>query len=270
MGVPLALPGYEVARRYSSVSSTMDLAREIIAQQSLHKVWAGLVVADHQEAGRGRQGRRWLAGENACMLTGIFCTDRPLADISGYSLAVGLSIVEAFDKVGIQFSLKWPNDLVVVQGQRLRKLGGILIEVEEIKGYRVLLIGIGLNVGRVPAEVSDIAVSLEDLCASAPGRDEVVTMIAAALRSNHEAFFLHGGFKSMRAAWEERSCFVSGATELTIESAPGQLSGIYSGVSDSGALVMIVNGEERVFHSGHLVSSPSVLKTGHSFAGGAG
>jgi BirA family biotin operon repressor/biotin-[acetyl-CoA-carboxylase] ligase len=195
------------------------------------------------------------------MLTCIFCTAAGHAEMSGYSLAVGLAIAQAFEQRGVRFQLKWPNDLVVVQGQAVRKLGGILIEVEEYQGRRVLLVGLGINVRQVPSEVSDIAISLAELCRDTICRDEVVQIVASAALVNHRSFFESGGFSRVQSAWEDRSCFEIGQTELTLETGAGQVKGLYAGVSQSGALTLCRDDEQRqVFHSGHIASSGGVFK----------
>lgn len=248
----LTISGYSSARHYESVSSTMDVARQLLAEQQLSESWCGLVTADHQLAGRGRQGRSWLSAGAAFMGTFIFCTAKPVAEVSGYSLAVGLAVARALEPHGYSFSLKWPNDLVVVRDASLRKLGGILIEVEEHRGYRVLLVGLGINVSKPPAELGGSAVSLEELGAGAPSHTVLVDSLGAQLLKSHESFFAAGGFASIRHDWQERSCFVSGQTQLQVAIGDSIVSGRYSGVSDLGALLLIDGDTERTIHSGHI------------------
>lgn len=249
----LAIPGYSFARHYGSVSSTMDVAREVLAEQRLSDGWCGLVTADDQTAGRGRQGRTWLSSGAAFTGTFIFCTDKPLGAVSGYSLGVGLSVMSALKPSGYDFSLKWPNDLVVVRGDSLRKLGGILIEVEEHHDHRVLLVGLGINVSKPPQELGRTAISLEELGGSAPTSKTLVQALALELRKGHDEFFSGGGFSPMRTRWEERSCFRPGKTELKVEVGDSTISGIYTGVSLLGALCLLEDGIERTIHSGHIL-----------------
>ena len=126
----------------------------------------GLLVAEQQSAGRGRQGRVWqsVAGASLTFSLGV-----PLAlrDWSGLSLAVGVALCEALDppgaSAGPRLALKWPNDLWLVDvgptadasgnvssdgASRSpgRKLGGILIETVAAGPQRLAVIGIGLNV----------------------------------------------------------------------------------------------------------------------------
>lgn len=98
-----------------------------------------LLVAVHQNAGRGRRGRGWVSAPGDSL---TFSLSLPLApaDWSGLSLAVGVSVA---DSLGPDVRLKWPNDLWW-QG---RKLGGILVETANLgaSGERLAVIGIGIN-----------------------------------------------------------------------------------------------------------------------------
>jgi BirA family biotin operon repressor/biotin-[acetyl-CoA-carboxylase] ligase len=116
-----------------------------------------LLVAEHQSAGRGRQGRTWKSVSGASL---TFSLGLPLApaDWSGLSLAVGVALCDALDPptehadaVGRggrpRLGLKWPNDLWLLDADGAgRKLGGILIETVAAGEHRLAVIGVGLNV----------------------------------------------------------------------------------------------------------------------------
>lgn len=110
-----------------------------------------LCTAEVQNAGRGRRGRSWIApfGSGVCMSVGWQFAEAP-PTFSALSLAVGVAVVQAFRRLGIQgVRLKWPNDLL----WQNRKLGGILIEMRgESGGAAQVIIGIGINM-QMPAAV---------------------------------------------------------------------------------------------------------------------
>ncbi len=134
----LALPCVVVHDR---VSSTMDIANTVAADRAP----AGtLILADAQEAGRGRAGRRWESRAGA----GIWMTliERPndMEALDVLSLRAGLRAARVLDRFAPDaVSLKWPNDLYLPGG----KLGGILVETRW-RGNRPewTAIGIGINV----------------------------------------------------------------------------------------------------------------------------
>jgi BirA family transcriptional regulator, biotin operon repressor / biotin---[acetyl-CoA-carboxylase] ligase len=121
-----------------------------------------VVTADEQDAGRGRQGRRWFAPPGTALLYSALL--RPLADRPLLPLAVPLAVAEAAESLApIECELKWPND-VWVDG---RKLAGILIEGRPQppgQDGSWAVVGVGLNVAvppdAFPEELRETATSI--------------------------------------------------------------------------------------------------------------
>jgi BirA family biotin operon repressor/biotin-[acetyl-CoA-carboxylase] ligase len=105
-------------------------------------------VAYLQTAGRGRRGRTWYAEPGNALLFSVACVlPRPLEELAGLSLAVGVALVDGLRSLPVagpgQIALKWPND-VLLEGD---KLAGILIETAWSTDYAsAVVIGIGTNV----------------------------------------------------------------------------------------------------------------------------
>jgi BirA family transcriptional regulator, biotin operon repressor / biotin---[acetyl-CoA-carboxylase] ligase len=112
------------------IDSTNARARELASRGAPHGT---TVTASEQSAGRGRQGRTWVAPAGRALLLSVVIRDPPRL----LPLAAGVATAEV---VGPQARLKWPND-VVLGG---RKVAGILIEGRPQELWAVL--GIGLNV----------------------------------------------------------------------------------------------------------------------------
>jgi BirA family biotin operon repressor/biotin-[acetyl-CoA-carboxylase] ligase len=128
--------------------STNARARELAAGGAPHGT---IVTASEQSAGRGRQGRTWVAPPGRALLCSIVLREPPKL----LPLVAGVAVAEI---AGEQARLKWPND-VLVDG---RKVAGILVEGRPQEGWAVL--GIGLNVALreedFPRELSDRAGTL--------------------------------------------------------------------------------------------------------------
>ncbi|WP_432494006.1 biotin--[acetyl-CoA-carboxylase] ligase [Kineococcus auxinigenes] len=102
-----------------------------------------VLVAEHQDAGRGRLGRTWSSPPRAGLAVSVLV--RPAADPRGWSwlpLLTGLAVVDAVGALGVDAGLKWPNDVLVRGPGRPGKVCGVLAEV---RGGAVVL-GAGLNV----------------------------------------------------------------------------------------------------------------------------
>lgn len=253
----LDLPGFSHARWYASVTSTMDVARSLLIEQPpANADWSAAVVADVQTAGRGRLGRVWLASNGSLIVTYIFAAALPVSVLAGYSLAVGVAVSETLESRGIQTVLKWPNDIVVLHGTKsLRKVGGILIEVQEVAGLQCILVGLGINIAPAPSGVGDIAISLHELGAVGVTAEELVVLLGTALRARHQTFVSGGGFSGIRTAWNKRSCFQVGVSEVTVELSDERVrTGIFLGVDESGAMILESSGKKEPIISGHIRS----------------
>ncbi len=129
------------------------------------------LVADHQTAGRGRAGREWHTPQGAALTVSyVLRPHLPRERWGIVPLVVGLAAVKTLRSVGIDASLKWPNDVVVNcagasagasagegGGEKdeiagwgsLRKIAGILCEVHD----DAVVAGIGINVSQTPSEL---------------------------------------------------------------------------------------------------------------------
>ena len=130
------------------IDSTNERARALAVAGAPHGT---MVTAGVQTAGRGRQGRTWIAPPGTALLLSLVVREiDPLLP-----LRAGLAVA---DVAGPAARVKWPND-VLVDG---RKVAGILIEGRPQEGWAV--VGIGLNaaldVADLPPELRDTAGTL--------------------------------------------------------------------------------------------------------------
>jgi BirA family biotin operon repressor/biotin-[acetyl-CoA-carboxylase] ligase len=249
----LQLDGYAFASLYSEVTSTMDLARQRLSELTAVSKQAGLVVARSQRNGRGRQGRLWVSEDGAFMGTFLFAAPGALASLSGYSLAVGVSVAKCMRAAGASVQLKWPNDVVYVAHAELRKVGGILVEVQELDGVNVILVGLGLNLSSSPEAVPH-AVSWQQLSGIPIDLRWVIAQVAEALLTGHQSFIGGGGLRAFHSEWRSLSAFVEGQTVLTLNEGTESFCGTYQGIDDAGALILSTSGQCKAIHSAHIVS----------------
>lgn len=120
--------------------STNDLGHER-ARESGSK---GLViVADHQSAGRGQQGREWFARPgDALLFSVVLAPEGELSSPAFLTAWAASAVADSIRSLGLPATIKWPND-VRIGG---RKVCGILTERRE-----AIVVGVGLNVS-IPRE----------------------------------------------------------------------------------------------------------------------
>jgi BirA family transcriptional regulator, biotin operon repressor / biotin---[acetyl-CoA-carboxylase] ligase len=119
-----------------------------------------VLVAEYQEAGRGRLDRTWTSPPRAGLTVSLLVRpDVPAARRGWLPLLTGVALAEAVGEMsGVRSSLKWPNDLLALDG---RKLAGILAEaVTSPARPGAVVIGAGLNVATHAGELPDTGTSL--------------------------------------------------------------------------------------------------------------
>jgi BirA family transcriptional regulator, biotin operon repressor / biotin---[acetyl-CoA-carboxylase] ligase len=134
-------------------SSTNERARALAAAGAPHGT---LVTADEQTAGRGRQGRRWLAERGEALLLSLVVRQQAHAlPALPFRAAVAVrDACAALTEAGCL--IKWPNDIWIDR----RKVAGILIEGRPAEGWAVLGIGLNVRTRRFPDSLATPATSL--------------------------------------------------------------------------------------------------------------
>jgi BirA family biotin operon repressor/biotin-[acetyl-CoA-carboxylase] ligase len=229
-------------RRLDVVPETGSTNADLIARAAAGDDIAGAVlIAEHQTAGRGRQGRTWFDAPRAqiAMSVGVDAGNVPTERWGWLPLAAGVAIVEAVHGcTGVEVALKWPND-VMVKG---RKLAGILAEVAAPQ--RVIVVGMGLNVTLRHDEIAaPQAISLSELGVDAPSRHRVVTELLGVLGDHVRDWRESGGADSRLAAKYRAMCSTLGV--LVRAELPGdrEVIGVARDVDEQGRLCIEGEGE---------------------------
>ena len=199
-------------------------------------------LAEYQAAGRGRRGRRWLAGPGGgiCLSVGGRLAAAP-SDYAALPTAVGVACAVALEQEGVAgIRLKWPNDLLLGEG----KLGGILIELRgEAQGPATLAVGIGINMRLGDAARAEVVASgglppaqlFGSGAGETPGRNRLAAALIAAVADCLERAPL-GLSAEVLEAWRQRDALRDRRVRIE-DAGPGRV-GVARGVDLSGALLL--------------------------------
>ena len=217
---------------HRKTDSTNARARELAAAGAPPGT---LITADEKTAGRGRQGRTWLAAPGEALLMSVVVREvEPTLP-----LACAVAVAETCDALvdGVEARIKWPND-VWAGG---RKVAGILVEGRPREGWAVLGIGLNVATGEFPDEITDIATSLALHGSDATVADALVELVQRLHR------WLGAAADEVLAAWSKRDALHG----ERIRWDGG--SGVAAGVDESGALLVALDdGGEAQLDAGEV------------------
>ena len=208
-------------------------------------------LAEQQNAGRGRRGKRWISpfGGNI-YLSLLWQVTAGAAQLGGLSLAVAVAVIRALRATGLDSAgVKWPND-ILVKGQTL---AGILLELSgEAAGPCAVVIGLGLNVHTVADEMSDVDQAWTDL-ETVLGKTVSRNLLAAQLLYQIIGAvqeFESKGLQPFMQEWADCDEFAD--CEVVLNLPQGSVHGIARGIDESGALLLVTEDGVQRFHSGEV------------------
>jgi BirA family transcriptional regulator, biotin operon repressor / biotin---[acetyl-CoA-carboxylase] ligase len=200
-----------------------------------------VLLAEYQNAGRGRHGRQWLAPPRAqiALSVGVDASSVPRSGWGWLPLATGVAVADALTAVtGIAAGLKWPNDVLVDGG----KLAGILAEVAA--PAPVIVLGLGLNVTLTASEAPDpAATSLLMLGSSVTDRNTLARRILRELTTRIDAWRTAGGADPALVADYQRYSLTLGSRVQATLPGDRELVGLAQAVDEMGRLCVETGGE---------------------------
>ena len=249
-----AAPWAALVHYVDETTSTNDVAAELGLGSALEGI---TVVAGRQSAGRGRQGRVWVSPADAGLYASVVLRPAERGLVARrwplLTLMAGVATSNAVaGTAGFRPEIKWPNDLIVRHpstGVR-RKLAGILAE-SHAAGARspFVVLGIGVNMRRdaIPADLSDVATSIDAEHPRSPTRGELLVALLRELWDGYVRLCADAGAeREMLAEWSRLSPTSTGAS-VEWQTADGLTPGVTAGVDRNGALlVKTMTGIQRV------------------------
>ena len=233
--------------RYRTVDSTNDVAK-LLLDGGLRE--GGIVVAERQTAGRGRNGRSW-ASPTGGLYVSIVLTAEPTA-VGALSLVAGIPVVQALRHFGVFAGLKWPNDVVFMD----KKIGGILGEgVYRGEGFWVVM-GMGVNTNLdledLPAKIRETATSLRHEVDLFVSNEEFLDFLLGRFEDLYRRFKMGTGDRLLK---EYRGLCATIGKDVTMATPKGKVNGRAWDITLSGTLIVMdgAGKKHEVLDPGDLV-----------------
>ncbi len=208
-------------------------------------------IAEYQQSGRGRRGRHWVSPFGANLYLSMYWRlEAGMAAAMGLSLVVGVAMVEALEKMGLDgVKLKWPNDLYYQD----RKLAGILVEMSgQAGGAANLVIGMGMNLSMQDKEAaidqpwaSLAEVIGEDLI----DRNQLAVAFIKALDLSLKDYELNG-MQDFVERWNRLDNFIGRKVKLIM--GPNEVEGIERGIDAHGGVLLETDEGIKSFIGGEI------------------
>ncbi len=239
----------------------IDSTNQYLADQARLGAPEGMVaIADQQSAGRGRQGRTWVAGPGTSLLMSMLF--RPALDLAEANLVptiVGLATHQVVGELtGAECELKWPNDLLIGG----KKVSGLLGEIVPLPPGYAMVVGIGLNLywpeGPPQTEgdqnlegLGDRATTLFDVAGERFDRDHVAAQILQNIADDYSRLGEPGIAAKIMDRYR-RACGTIGR-DVEVQMAAERYRAHAVGVSDQGRLIIEVQGELKELDAADVV-----------------
>ena len=258
----LRVPGLECD---ISLLDSVDSTSEWVLQQvRSRRDFPFACFAEEQTHGRGRRGRSWLSPSNSNIYMSLaWKLDVKLNELGALSIVIGMAVIRALEGIGIkQARLKWPNDVLVND----KKIAGILIETAKsnVKALGndealVVVIGIGLNYNW-PADFiekpdqpwTDVVSSLKSGSVGERnyGRDYLGGLLLRECMEMCE-FYPHNNESLLKEYQASYDACLHQSVDVILDSGI-KINGIANGVTATGELRVLIDGEEQVFNSADI------------------
>ncbi|MCL2762367.1 MAG: biotin--[acetyl-CoA-carboxylase] ligase [Treponema sp.] len=265
--IPLANPFNAPVYHADTVDSTMEISRVLALRGEPHGT---VIVADFQEAGRGRiRGRSWHMEKGSNLPFTILLRCAGIAAIPPAlplrtGLAVALAIEDFVPALAGKVMIKWPNDVLILktgsaEKTQAAKVAGILVEANEGNAH----IGIGVNVAQkqFPDFLRDKAISISLAAAQEIADEKRFVLLEKILARLHAEIEAAGSRADDDLDWRSRieeRLYKKGEPVSFAEGAADSnktINGILTGIGPGGELLITPDGETqaRSFITGELL-----------------
>ncbi len=221
--------------------STNSLMLDLTSKSALPE--GTVVITSNQFAGRGQRGNTWQSTAGMNLTFSVLLRPSFLSVKNKFALTIttSLSIFDFLQEKKLpDVKIKWPNDILVGR----KKICGMLIE-NSIQGEMInqSIVGIGLNINQTEFPVST-ATSLSIVCERNFDLNEELNLLLEKLEKRY--LQLRSGRQAELKIEYLQNLLGLNQTQKFISYAQ-EFEGVIKMVSDSGELIVEINGTKKAF-----------------------
>ena len=165
------------------------------------------------------------------------------------AMAVSKAIYEIIKDCGVYPFIKWPNDIVL----RGKKVTGILTEMITKNGeIDYIIIGIGVNVHNreFPAEIAQMATSIELEIGHGVARERITELIWMQFEKYYEIFMQTQDLSLLQEEYQQMSA--NKGRKVTVLDPAGEFEGTARGITKIGELIVDTPEGQKFVSSGEV------------------
>jgi len=214
-----------------------------------------LVTSTLQTAGRGREQRNWISPLGKGLYSSFGFTLKNTPSLNLLPLAAGIAAIELLHGfTHLQFSLKWPNDILFFG----KKIAGILIENIISEDNIFCIAGFGINLNQkfedFPIELRDKATSLTIITGKTFEIEALNIKLASTLGEWLGKLKENAREEIIATANSYSQSLINKTISFHLPSNNKIISGIFKGINyDAGLILEKKSGNSTIFYSGEIV-----------------
>ena len=220
---------------FKEVMSTNTVAKFLSENGAEHGT---VIISEKQSDAKGRLGKHWESPLGGIWLSLIVNPKVDHSKIPMITLATGVAVVKALERIGIDNAeIKWPND-VLING---KKVCGILTEaITKFNTIENVIIGVGIDanfdVDVLSKELQEGTTTLDIELGHKVDENEVIAILLEEFEKIGR-LFNEGEFEAILKEWRKYSYSIGKIVEVR-EPFSKSYDGYVLGISREGALVV--------------------------------
>ncbi len=223
---------------FPELESTNVIAKEKALLYRTEEIDEGaIVIAEKQNAGKGRLGRKWFSPAGGIWFSIILYPQLLPSYIPRITLITAVAAVKAVKIcTRIEPKIKWPNDILINE----KKVCGISTEMSaELDTINWIVVGIGINVNidhkKFPEDIQENTISLKEVT----GREISRVKLAQAFLREFEKYYESLKRRESSSALSEwKSCSYTLGKKIRVDMGERIIAGEAVDINEKGALIL--------------------------------